>query len=51
MERDFYIKYIRDDGSVGAYSGNDKEAFLIEIDICLKNDWNFEAKSDVLYTR
>ena len=44
----YEIKYTRNDGSVGAYYGDNKEAFMVEIKGCINNGWMFEANATQL---
>lgn len=42
---EYEVRYTRNDGSFGAYSGDKdgKDAFLAEINYCLNAGWEFTA--------
>lgn len=42
----YRIDYYRNDGSYGAYCGDDKDAFLVEIKTCLRANWSFKASAN-----
>ena len=41
----YEVKYFRNDGSFGAYCGESKEAFIVEINNCIRAGWNFKASA------
>lgn len=41
---DYEVVYQREDGSKGAYTGDNKEAFEVELDMCIRMNWEFVAR-------